>query len=120
MIRIECVYHVEPSRGGCPRSTTLAQQRACVRTIIIGGLGNVVDVGNALSEHLNVAVSTNIVRHALHDASLGSLEKQKKLLHTAKNVCCMLENAQRHQGQTIHQSEGWRISITSSLCELDS
>ena len=73
-----CVPHVEPSRGGCAKSITLAQRRACVRAIIVGGLDNVVDMRNALSEHLNVAVSTNIVRHTLHEASLGSLEKCRK------------------------------------------
>ena len=30
------------------------------KTIIIGGLDNVVDMRNALSEHLNVVVSNNI------------------------------------------------------------
>jgi hypothetical protein len=74
----ECVPHVEPSRGGCTRSITLAQRRACVRTIIIGGLDIVVDMRNALSEHLIVVVSTNIVRHTLHEAGLRSLEKCRK------------------------------------------
>ena len=50
-IHRECVRHVEPSKGGCPRSITLAQRRVCVRAITIGGLDNVVDVRNALSEH---------------------------------------------------------------------
>ena len=69
-IHRECVPHLEPSRGGCPRSITLAQQQVCVRAITIGGLDNDVDMRNALSEHLNVVVSTNIVRRALHEASL--------------------------------------------------
>ena len=47
----ECVSHVEPSRGGHPKSTTRAQQRACARAITVGGLDNVVDMKNALSEH---------------------------------------------------------------------
>ena len=37
--------------GGRPRTITLAQQEACVGAITIGGLDNVVDVRNALSEH---------------------------------------------------------------------
>ena len=41
---------------------------------------------NALSEHLNVVVSTNIVRRALHEVSLGVFEPF----------------AQRHQDWTIH------------------
>jgi hypothetical protein len=53
-------------------------QGACVRTIIIGGLDIVVDMRNALSEHLIVVVSTNIVRHTLHEAGLRSLEKCRK------------------------------------------
>ena len=40
--------------------------------ITIGGLKNVVDVKNALSGNLNVVVSTDIVRGALHETSLGS------------------------------------------------
>ena len=57
---------------------------------------------NALSEHLNVIVSTDTVRRALHEASLGSLEKQKKSLLTTKNVRCKLKFAQRRQDWTIH------------------
>jgi hypothetical protein len=37
------------------------------------------------------------MRHALHKAGGGSLEKQKKLLLTAKIVRCRLEFAQYHQ-----------------------
>ena len=68
---------MEHSRGGHPRNITPAQRRECVRVMTIGGLDNVVDVRNVLSEHLDVVVSTNIVRHALHEACLGSLEKQE-------------------------------------------
>ena len=72
--------HVEPSRGGRPRSITLAQIQVCVKSIKIGELDDDVDVTNALSEHLNVVVSTNTMRHALHEASFGSLGKHKKAL----------------------------------------
>jgi hypothetical protein len=51
-----CVPHVEPLRGGPPRSITLAQQQACVRTITIVGLNNVVDLRNTLSEESNVVI----------------------------------------------------------------
>ena len=71
-IHRSCVPQVEPSRGGHPRSITPAQQQACVRAITFGGLNNDVDMRNALSEHLNVVVSTNIVRCALHEECLGS------------------------------------------------
>jgi hypothetical protein len=47
-----------------------------VRAITIGGLNNVVDVRNALSEHLNVVVSTNRMRCALHEVGIGSLGKE--------------------------------------------
>ena len=58
---------------------------------------------NALSEHLEyVVVSTNRVRHALHEACLGSLEKQKKSLLKANKVHCNLEFAQCHQALTNH------------------
>ena len=50
-IHRECVPHMEPSRGGCPRSITFAQCQACVRAITFGGLYNVLDMRNALSEH---------------------------------------------------------------------
>jgi hypothetical protein len=73
----------------------------CVRDITIGGLDSVVNVRTALSEHLNVVVSINIVRRALHEACLGLLEKQKKLF-MAKNVRCRLEFAQHHQYWTIN------------------
>ena len=53
---------------------------------------------NALNEHLIVVVSTYTMRHALHEAHFGSLEKQKKPLLTAKNVHCKLEFTQHHQG----------------------
>ena len=53
----ECVPYMEPSRRGCPRSSTPAQQRVCVRAITVGGVDNVVDVRNALNEHLNVVVA---------------------------------------------------------------
>ena len=55
-------------------SITPTQQRACVRAIIVSGLNNVVDAKNALSEHLNVIVSTKTLRQALHEVGLGSLE----------------------------------------------
>jgi hypothetical protein len=42
----------------------------------------------ASNEHFNVVVSTNTVSRALREASLGSLEKEKKPLVTAKNVSC--------------------------------
>ena len=54
--------------------------------IIIDGLYNVVDVRNALSEHLNMITSTNTMRHALHEANIGSSKKQKKSLLMTKNV----------------------------------
>ena len=63
---------------------------------------NVVDLRNALSEHLNVVVSTTTMRRAHHEACFGSIEKQKKPLLTAKNVRCMLKFAQHHQEWTIH------------------
>ena len=50
-IHRESVPQVEPSRGGCPQKITPTQRRVCVTTITIGGLDNVVDVTNALSEH---------------------------------------------------------------------
>ena len=132
----ECVPCVEPSRRGRPLSITPAQRWACARAITIGGLDYVVDVKNPLSEHLSV-----VVRHALHEACYGSLEKQKKPLLMAKNVRCKLEFAQRvnvikikvsmiHIGWFLvmrlrwmdlvrwsHLGEGWRISTTSSSCE---
>ena len=95
MIWRERVPCVELSRKGHPRSITHAQWRACVRTITIGGLNNVVDVRNALSEHLNVVASTNTMRCALHEVGLGSLQKEWGML----------------------LDEEWRISITSSSCE---
>ena len=55
-----------------------------------------------MSEHLNVVVSTNSVRRALHEVGLGSLEKQKKPLFTTKNVCYRLEFTQHHQDWTIN------------------
>ena len=45
-IRKTCVTHVEPSRGGRPRSITFAQRRVCVRAITIGGPNNVAVVRN--------------------------------------------------------------------------
>jgi hypothetical protein len=50
----------------------------CVRAITVGGVDNVVNERNVLSEHLNVVVSTSTVRCALHEVGLGSLEKHKK------------------------------------------
>ena len=80
----ECVPLVKPSRGGRPNNITTARRRACVKAITIGRLDNVADVRNALSKHLNVVVSTNIVRHVLHEVGLGSLEKHKKPFLTAR------------------------------------
>ena len=107
----ECVPHVEPLRGGRPRSVTLAQRQACARTITIGGLDNVVDSRNALSEELNVVVSTNTTRRVIYEASLGSLEKQKKLLLMANNVHCRLEFAQGHQDWTIY--DWYRVTFSN-------
>ena len=67
-----CVPHVEPSRGGRSKNIMLAQRHECVRAIRVSGLDNLVDMRNALSEQLNVIVSTNTVRCALHEACLGS------------------------------------------------
>jgi hypothetical protein len=57
------------------RNIIHAQRQECVKTITFGGLDNVVDARNALSEHLNMIVSTNIVRCALHEVGFRSLEK---------------------------------------------
>jgi transposase len=62
-----------------------------------------------LNEHLNVIVSINTMRHALHEVGLGSLKKRKTPLLTAKNVHCMLEFAQS-QDWTIHD---WQRVIFS-------
>ena len=62
---------MELARGGCPRNIALDEGRGCVRTIILGGLDNVVEVRNALIEHL--VVSANTIRIALHEVGLGSL-----------------------------------------------
>jgi hypothetical protein len=78
---------------GAQEASPRAQQQTCVRAITVGGLDNVIDVRNALSEHLNVIVSTNIVKCALHEACFGSLEKLKKPLLMGKNVCYKLEFA---------------------------
>lgn len=58
----EYISYVEPSRGGCLGSITLTQRQVCIRAIIIDRLNNVLDMMNALSEHLNVVVSTNKVK----------------------------------------------------------
>ena len=92
-ICIECVPHVEPLRGGHLKAITPAQRGACVRAITTSGLDNVVDTKYVFSEHLNVAVSTNMVRRALHEVGLWSLHKQEKPLLVAKNVHCRLEFA---------------------------
>jgi transposase len=84
----EYVSCVESSRWGRTRNITPAQQRVRLRAIIDGGLDNVVDVRNALSEHLNVVVSTNTMRRALHEVGLGALEKHSSC---AKNVRCRFE-----------------------------
>jgi hypothetical protein len=99
---IESVPHVEPPRGGHPRNINPAQRRECVRAMTIGGHDNVVDMRIVLSEHLKIVVSTNTMRHALHKACRGSLEKQEKSLLKAKNVCCRLEFAMSYQDWTIH------------------
>ena len=102
-IRRECVPHVKLSKGGHPKSITPTQRQGHVRAIIVGGLDNVVDMRIALSEHMNVslAMSTNIVGCALHDAGIGSLKKHNKLvLMTMKFVHCGLEFAQCHQDWT--------------------
>lgn len=44
---------------GAQEASRCAQRRACVRTIAIGGLDSDEDVRIALSERLNVVVSTN-------------------------------------------------------------
>ena len=58
-IRRVCVPHVDPSKEGRPRSITPTQWQACLRAITVDGLHNIIDARNALSEHLNVVVSTN-------------------------------------------------------------
>ena len=99
------------STGGRLRNINPTQQWMCVKTIVVGGLDNVVDARIALSEHLNVVVSTNTVKCALHEASFGSSKKLKKLLLlTTKNVYCKLEFAQHHQDWTIHD---WYMMIFS-------
>jgi hypothetical protein len=71
-------------------------------------------VRNAFSDHLNVAVSTDIVRHALHQACIGSLEKQKKLLLMIKfdgHDWCWVRDGEsqlhaHHVSQTITHGGG--------------
>ena len=115
-IQREYAPHVERLRGGRPKSITPAQRRACVRAITQGGLNTAVDVRNALSEQLNVVVSTNTVRRTLHEAGLGSLEKQKKPLLTAKNIRSRLEFAQRHKDWTVHD---WNRVIFSDETKIN-
>ena len=64
-----------------------------------------------MSKNLNVVVSTNTMRHALHEACLWSLESEKKLLRTSEIVCCMLEFVDCHQYWTIHD---WYRAIYSN------
>ena len=113
----ECVPHVEPSGGGCPKSITVAQRWAYVRAITVGGLDNVVDMRNALSEHLNVIVSINTVRRVLYEVCLGQSEKQNKALLVAKHVCWTLEFAQCHQDWTIHDC--YRVILVMRLRSID-
>jgi hypothetical protein len=77
------------SKGGHLRNNTLAQQRICVKAIVVGGLDNVVDARTALSEHLNVVVSTNAVRCARHEASFGSSKKLKKFVVAHDQECVL-------------------------------
>ena len=87
---------------GAQEASPMLKDKTCVRAITIRGLDNVVDVRNAMSEHLNVVVSTNTIRRALHEIGLESLEKQKKPTLTAKKICCKLEFAQCHQDWSFH------------------
>lgn len=48
----------------------LSSRQACVRAITVDGLDNIIVVRNILSEYLNVVVSTNTMKHALHKLSL--------------------------------------------------
>ena len=91
----ECAPHVEPSRGGHPISNTMAHRQTCVRAIIIGEPHNVLDVGNALSECLNLVGSINMLRCVLQ-------QKQKKPLLMPKNMCCIFEFAQHDPHWTIN------------------
>ena len=81
----ECVPRVELQKEGAQDASPLRNGQTCVRAIIAGGLYNIVDKRNALSEHLNVVVRSNTMRHALHEVGLGTLEKHKKPLLTTKN-----------------------------------
>ena len=105
----ECVPYAEPAKGGRSRSITLVQWQACVRTISIGGLDDVVDVRNALGEQLKVVASTNTLKRVFHEVRLGSLEKQKKPLLLANYRCCKLEFARRRQDWTTH--DWYRVLI---------
>ena len=93
---------MELSREGHRRSITLAQQQTCARAIIVGGLDNVVDVRYALGEHLNVVVSTNTMRRALHEAGLGHLRSKRSCCSQSRICFVGLEFAQCHQDLTIH------------------
>ena len=70
---------MELSRRGCPRSIAHAPQRVCVRTITVGGLDNVIDVRTALNELLNVVVSTNTMKHAIHEVGLEVIPEAKEV-----------------------------------------
>ena len=91
-IRKECVPHVEPSRGWHPRSITPTQWQGYVRAITVGGIDSVVNVRKSLSEHQHM-------RRALHEASLGPLEKHKNSKLKAK-FCPKFPH--------VEPSRGWR------------
>lgn len=40
-----------------------------IRTIIVDGVDNPIDMKNVLSEHLNVVLGTNILKYKLHESS---------------------------------------------------
>ena len=72
------VSHVEPSRGGHPRSITLAQRRACVKAITIGGLDTNVDMRNVLTKGHFTLWWKKYTKTWLFKARNGMPEKMKR------------------------------------------
>ena len=106
----ECMISIIRINNGIKEPIRGYQNCNTNQILIFGGY---VKVRESLYTRVVIWVSTNIVRRELHETCLGSLEKQKKSLLTAKNVHYMLEFAQRRQDWTIH--DWYRVIFTDDI-----
>ncbi|KAG0734432.1 hypothetical protein G6F57_008780 [Rhizopus arrhizus] len=98
--KTHCSGVIKPN-GGRLKKLSAVDERYCVRQVTKNRVSSAVKVIECLENDIRKKVGVEAVRRAFRKAGLGAIEKPKKPLLSAKNICNKLSWSIAHKDWTV-------------------